>query len=460
MTRVLALDIGTSSVRAVVHDERARPVAGESAQTSYEPTHGHDGRADFDADHLVEATRDALEQALGTERGVDAVGASCFWHGLLAVDEHGGALTPLVTWRDTRSAEAADALRALVDPDELHRRTGCFLHASYWPAKLARLRAEQPETFARAHRFVSFSDYLYERLLGSPATSLSMASATGLLDQGTRRWDEELLDVLGLTEDRLPPISDEPVEHDGRLWYPALGDGACSNVGSGCTTADRAVLMVGTSGAFRTLHPQTGAEPRARLFLYRLDERTVVEGGALSDGGNVYSWLERTLQLDGSSGIAAREPAAHGLTFLTLLGGERSPNWNARARGALAGLSFDTTAEDLLHAALEGVAFRFAELVDLMPEVREVVAAGHALRVDSDWVQILADVLERPLTVSGIDEASARGAAVVALERLGGEPEPALLGRVVEPRAERFAALREARSAQRELYDAVVPQPI
>ena len=95
-----------------------------------------------------------------------------------------------------------------------------------------------------------------------------------------------------------------------------------------------------------------------------------------------------------------------------------------------------------------------------MPEVREVVAAGHALRVDSDWVQILADVLERPLTVSGIDEASARGAAVVALERLGGEPEPALLGRVVEPRAERFAALREARSAQRELYDAVVPQPI
>ena len=70
------------------------------------------------------------------------------------------------------------------------------------------------------------------------------------------------------------------------------------------------------------------------------------------------------------------------------------------------------------------------------------------------------DVLERPLTVSGIDEASARGAAVVALERLGGVPEPAPLGRVVEPRAERFAALREARSAQRELYDAVVPQPI
>ena len=90
-----------------------------------------------------------------------------------------------------------------------------------------------------------------------------------------------------------------------------------------------------------------------------------------------------------------------------------------------------------------------------MPEVREIVAAGHALVVDPDWVQILADVLERPLTLSGVDEASARGAAVVALERLGAKPDPAPAGRLVEPRPDRFPALREARARQRELYDAV-----
>jgi gluconokinase len=196
-------------------------------------------------------------------------------------------------------------------------------------------------------------------------------------------------------------------------------------------------------------------EPRPRLFLYRLDERRVVEGGALSDGGNLYSWLEQTVRLEETKGLAARPPAAHGLSFLTLLGGERSPNWNARARGALSGLSFDTTPADLLQAGLEGVAFRFAEVADLMPEVREVVAAGHALVVDADWVQILADVLERPLLVTGVEEASARGAAVYALERLGATPDPVPPGRVVEPRPERFPVLREARARQRELYFAV-----
>jgi len=343
----------------------------------------------------------------------------------------------------------------LVDPEAVHRRTGAFLHASYWPAKLAWLRDEQRETFEHAHRFVSFSDYLYGRLLGSTATSLSMASGTGLLNQRTLAWDEELLEVLGLRPEQLPEISDEPVEREGRLWYPAIGDGAAANVGAGATSAERAVLMVGTSGAYRTLHPATAREARPRLFLYRLDERHVVEGGALSDGGNLYSWLDQTLRLGDTRRLAEREPAAHGLIFLALLGGERSPNWNARARGAVAGLSFDTSPADLLQAALEGVAFRFAEIVELMPEVREIVGAGHALVVDDDWVQILADVLERPLALSPVEEASARGAAIVALDRLGAEPEPAPSGRLVEPRPERFAALREARERQRDLYYAV-----
>ncbi len=455
MPHVLALDVGTSSVRAVVHDALGRPVAGESAQTKYEPTHGHDGRADFDADHLVDAAQAVIEKAMRRDRELAAVGTSCFWHGLLAVDGHDRPVTPLVTWRDTRSAAYADELRRRVDPEAVHRRTGCFVHASFWPAKLAWLKGEHPDAFARAARFVSFSDYLYGRLVGSTATSISMASGTGLLDLGTDGWDEELLDVLGLDATRLPELSDDPVEHEGRLWLPALGDGACSNVGAGCVTRERAVLMIGTSGAFRTLSEAASRRPRPSLFCYRLDARRVVEGGSLSDGGNLYAWLEKTIGVDGTAGIAQRPPAGHGLAFLTLLGGERSPGWNARARGAIAGLSFDTEPQDILQAALEGVAFRFAEIAELMPEVREVVAAGYALAVDGDWAQIIADVLERPIALSGVEEASARGAAALALERLGIEPEPAPIARVVDPRPERFEALRVARERQRELYEAV-----
>jgi gluconokinase len=105
-------------------------------------------------------------------------------------------------------------------------------------------------------------------------------------------------------------------------------------------------------------------------------------------------------------------------------------------------------------AALEGVAFRFAEVAELMPEVEEVVATGGALLKDPDWLQIMADALGRPLTVSGVREASLRGAGVVALERLGASPPPAPSDRVVEPRLDRAEAYRAARVRQRRLYEA------
>ena len=452
MTLVLALDVGTSSVRARVYDQEARHVRDAEAQERYEVRHGPGGRAEFDPENLAEEARTALDEARREADGpIAAVGASCFWHSLLAVDGRGRALTPVLTWRDTRSVDDADTLRHRLDPDAVHARTGCHLHPSYWPAKLAWLRRADPDTFRAAHRFVSFSDYLYGSLVGDTRTSLSMASATGLLDVNEARWDVGLLEELGLDPDRLPEISDEPTG-ENEPWYPALGDGACSNVGAGCTTRGRAALMVGTSAALRVAFAADRADPKPGLFLYRVDGHRFVEGGALSDGGNLHAWLERTLRLPGEPELG--EPGAHGLTFLPLLGGERSPGWDGRARGAIAGLSFETTAAQILQAALEGVALRFREIADGLGELDEVVATGGALHANRRWAQIIADVLERPVTISDVAEASARGAAVVALERLGRRPPDAPLGETLEPRPEWAEAYRRARERQRALYDA------
>jgi gluconokinase len=438
--RVLALDIGTSSVRARLVDEEAEPT-GEDARARYG---GDEGL--LDAEELLRAAEHVLHEA---RRGaVDAVGASCFWHSLVALDERDRPLTPVLTWRDVRSASHADDLRRRLDAAAVHARTGCHLHSSYWPAKLAWLRAEEPDVFARARRFVSFPDLLLLRLAGELRASLSQASATGL--HGRDGWDEELLDALGVREEQLPPVSDEPVGE----WFPPWGDGACSNVGAGCVTRDRAALMVGTSGALRVVREDDGAPPRPGLFLYRVDGRRVVEGGSLSDGGNLYAWLERTLRLPEDVDLAEREPVAHGLTFLPLLGGERSPGWHAYARGAIAGLSLSTTPADLLQAALEGVALRFAEIADLLPDARELVATGGALDANPAWAQIVADVLGRPVR-RGVGEGSVRGAAVLALERLGATPPAAEVGDAFEPRPERAEAYRSARERQRDLYRGV-----
>jgi gluconokinase len=180
----------------------------------------------------------------------------------------------------------------------------------------------------------------------------------------------------------------------------------------------------------------------------------VVEGGALSDGGNLYEWLERTLA-DSSGSLAGRGPSDHGLTFLPFLGGERSTGWNSHAHGAVHGLSFETTPLDLRQAAYEGVAFRFAAIADLLPEVDEVVATGGALLHDRDWIQIMADALARPVHVSGVPEASLRGAAVLALERRGHDVAEAPIAGAVEPRADRADEYRAAREEQQKLYEAL-----
>jgi gluconokinase len=440
MTRVLALDVGTSSIRAAVCEEDAEPVGGVASR-KYRTT---------DADELVDAVRDAVAEA-GDD--FDAVGASTFGHSLLCLDGRSRPASPLYMWRDTRSDDAAEWLRRRLDAAAVHARTGCHLHSSYWPAKLAWLAEEEPELFRSAARFVSFADYLYERLTGGrPQCSLSLASGTGLLDLGSGEWDEELLSTLGVDPERLPPLGDEPAEG----WYPAVLDGVCSNLGAGCVTRERAALMVGTSGAYRTLYETERPQPRPGLFLYRADERHVLDGGALSDGGNLHGWLDDILGPDeDEDSLAERDPSDHGLTFLALLGGERSPGWHAHARGAVQGLSFDTTPRDLRQAALEGVAFRFAAVAELLPEVEDVVATGGALEHSPAWCQFMADALARPIALSAVAEASLRGAAVATLARLGKTVPEAPLGPTFEPRLDRTDEYREARDRDRALYDAV-----
>jgi gluconokinase len=386
----------------------------------------------LDADRLVAACR----AVLGQVGDGDALAVSCFWHSLVAVDERDRPLTPVLTWRDVASDPPP------LDPDDYHRRTGCFLHPAYWPAKLVRLAADGVE----AARYLSFADYLLLHLAGEVQTSVSTASGTGLFDPNLLDWDAETLAALELDASRLAPVSDEPV---AGVW-PALGDGACSNVGTGCVTPERAAVMVGTSAAVRVVHPERTVGPRPGLFLYRVDDGRFCEGGALSDGGNLHAWLVRTVAEVDTAGLELRPAAAHGLRFHPYLGGERSLGWNPHRRGAIEGLTFATTALDIAQAALEAVCYSLADVLDAIGGVASVVATGGALLANPGWLQVLADVLGRPVEVSGTAEGSARGAAVVALERLGLQVPEAPIARVVEPRLDRYEIHLRVRQDERQ----------
>jgi gluconokinase len=434
-----------------------------------------------DADELLDLVVRAIDGTLEKtgDAPISGVAASTFWHSVLGLDGEGRPTTPVLYWADRRAAGAARELRGRLDEAAVHRRTGCVLHSSYWPAKLVWLSQERTGNFEGTERWVSPADYFYERFFGETRVGTSMASATGLYDQNLRRWDEGVFEALPVGQDQLSSISDEPLvglrDEWARKWpalrevpwFPAAGDGACSNVGSGCTRSDRLALMVGTSGAMRVLWKAESVEIPDGPWCYRADDKRFVMGGALSDGGNLVAWLRETLRLpepeETERLLAEMEPDSHGLTFLPLLAGERGPGWADEANGTVAGLSMGHGPVDVLRAAMEAVALRFALIAEIIEEAspgeKEVIATGGGLLGSPTWTGIMADALGKPVTTSAIQEASSRGAALLALERLGEleiEAAEAPLGETFEPDPERHEAYREALARQRRLYDAVL----
>ncbi|HEV7643165.1 MAG TPA: gluconokinase [Pyrinomonadaceae bacterium] len=435
---ILALDIGTSSVRAAVYDKTGERLPDTVVKNDRQIEFTEQGGAEIDAEKALAQIFQAVDEvlALAADTEIQYVAMSCFWHSLIGIDKDGNALTPVLTWADTRAKDFVKDLRAHFDEREIHNRTGARFHASYWPAKLLWYGREQPEMFGRVDKWLSLSDYLALKLSGTAVTSVSMASGTGLFDVRLCDWDDDLLSFLEITRENLPAI----VESSGTFqtarweklknakWFPGIGDGAANNIGAGCTTKEKAALMIGTSGAMRTCYAgEPPLEIPGGLWCYRVDRQWVIIGGALSDGGGLYAWLKNTLKMaevddEIEAEIARRAPDSHGLTVMPFFSGERSTGYHENAKGAILGMTQNTTAVEIVHAAMEAVAFRFAAIFEQLQSVcpvTETIASGGALRESAVWTQIMADVLGRNLSLPDTREASSRGAVLLALKTIG-----------------------------------------
>src|SRR5215211_4881227 len=202
---LLGIDVGTSGVRAALFDERGNQTFGTQKRRRV--------RGDFaelDADALVDEVIKTIDELLNynfhATGQIDLIAISTFWHSLIGVDREGNATTPLLTWADTSAAKIVNDLRSQFNELEIHARTGCRFHSSYWPAKLYLLKLKHPEKFGNTRCWLGFAEYLCLRLFGEAATTISMASATGLFDQRQCDWDWSFVSALGISPDTLPEI--------------------------------------------------------------------------------------------------------------------------------------------------------------------------------------------------------------------------------------------------------------
>jgi gluconokinase len=482
---ILTLDIGTSSTRALLYDRQARPVAGVLAQVPTRLSTTPDGGAELDPAEILAGVSSAIDQALHLAgplaRHIGGVALDTLVTNIMGLAEDGRPVTPIFTYADTRSNPDAAALRQAVDPAEVHARTGCRIHSSYLPARFRWLARTQPERLAAVKHWVSIGEYLDETFLGRRRVSFSVASWTGLLNRHELAWDTAWLAHLPLTMDQLSPLVDvdQPLvglkaEWAARWpvlkavpWFPAVGDGAAANIGSGCTGQHKVALTIGSTGAMRVALDQTITAVPDGLWLYRVDKRRALLGGATTEGGNVFGWLHDILQLppDPEAALAALSPAEHGLTMLPFVAGERAPGWRAEARASLIGFSLNTRPIDILRAGLESVAYRFAlihqRLIPHLPETHQIIASGAALLSSPTWLHIMADVLGRPLLASAEYEATSRGAAVLALEAMGLADDPlAAVGETYQANRDHHARYQAAFQKQIEAYNRLIVDPL
>lgn len=474
------MDIGTSSIRAALYDTNADVIPRSAVKIERSLVSTADGGSGIDAkvafEQIVTAIDAVLKKTAKLTGKIEYVASCSFWHSLLGVDAKGKPTTQVFSWADTRSRKYTDVLRKRFDETETHNRTGARFHSSYWPAKLLWLRKEFPHVFAKTAQCISLGDYVALRLFGDTTTSVSMASGTGIFDIRKCIWDAKLLEFLKIEPSNLPSIS----ENDSAIfslnktfakrwpklsqakWFPTIADGAADNIGAGCVTRSQAALMIGTSGAMRVAY--AGDPPKkipAGLWCYRIDRKSVIIGGALSDGGGLYRWLLENLKLpkDAEAQIAKRLLGTNGLIFMPFLAGERSTGYNESARGAVLGLTSATNSIDILQAAFESVAFRFAEIFEQLNKVvkiKEIVASGGALQESPVWTQIIADVLGRDLIMNAVPESSSRGAVLLALESIGKieniDTIPNHDGMLIKANRNKTALYRMARKRHKQTY--------
>ncbi|MEP6986402.1 MAG: FGGY-family carbohydrate kinase, partial [Chloroflexota bacterium] len=329
---------------------------------------------------------------------------------------------------------------------------------------------------AAVKRWSDFGSFLYTAWFGQGVCSYSVASWSGLLNRQSLSWDAEWLKVLGLDPTYFPPLADFSDAHKGLTsdyatrwpflrdvpFYLAVGDGAVANIGTGAATENILAVTLGTTAAVRILVPsphETPPVPKG-LWSYRLDRTHHLIGGATSEGGNAFHWLQTlfpTLDFEHEqAAIMQRAADSHGLTCLPLFNGERSPGWNSTAAGTIHGLRLSTTPTDILQATLEGVAMRIALIAEQLPSIPDTIyVAGGAATSSHLWVQMICNALNRPVQLVQAAEASAQGVALMLAYALDQKPltdyRPPIAFSFT-PHLENVARMKAARERQRDLY--------
>lgn len=440
----IGADIGTSSSKALAFSTTGKILS--QCQVTYPTLRPKTSYAEQDPDVILGALTRAIRETVEKNKGARPafVCLSAAMHSLMAVDAKGKPLSNLLIWSDARSQSEADKLSGTPTGMDIYRHTGTPIHPMSPLCKLLWWKDQQKASFRKADRFISIKDYVLYRYFGSYLIDYSLASATGLFDHTALKWYQPALDLIGLKKERLPDCVSplETLKGMDRAFARKAGldpdtpfvigasDGCLANLGTGVTAKGELAATIGTSGAVRLFNDRPLSDRKQRLFNYLLLDKEFITGGAISNGGVLLDWFRthfmettkaRESYDDFLSEAFGAEAGSRGLIFLPYLQGERSPMWDAHARGAFIGIHSEHERKHFMRAVIEGICYSLYSVVSIMERpkasISTVFVSGGFTR-SADWVRMMTDLFDIKTKVSGKGDASSIGAVFMGMRAL------------------------------------------
>ena len=439
---IIGIDIGTGSTKAVAMNIKGK-IIGDS-QIYYTTQAPHPGYAEQDPELIWKAFEDCIKKIIAAVNYPPvSISFSSAMHGVIAVNKQNKPITHLITWADTRSEKIAEQIRKSSHAKSIYKATGTPIHPMIPLCKIMWLGKNQRSAFKDAFKFISIKEFIWFRLFGVYEVDHSIASATGLFNIKTLKWNKPSLDLCKIK----PAQLSEPVAttftrtnadvsvleslslSDETSFCIGASDGCLANLGSYAIDKGTAALTIGTSGAVRIASPKPVYNFEEMTFNYLLDDKTFICGGPVNNGGNVVQWLFETFLNTGLPSEKEYEElfktidsipvGCKGLIFLPYLYGERAPVWDGRASGVFMGIRSFHTKANFLRAVIEGICFsmyQVLQIVELSTSKIDKLIVGGGFIHSKTWMNILADVTGKKLFVIETQDSSAVGAILLNMK--------------------------------------------
>ena len=434
-----AIDLGTTSFKAMVVDHEGKVVFEKQSRITMDTDAS--GAATQKTDEVwatfVMLIKEMTDFANQQQKSIAWISLSAAMHSLIAVTNEGEPLTPVFTWMDRRAQEKAKSLWEDPDGSALYERTGTPIHAMSPMVKLLWLSSFDSDVWGKKPRFVSIKEWLWYRLFGVFEVDEATAGATGLYDLKQKKWCDDALSLVGITQQQLSTIvsttyTRERLQADRKdelgLSFSltvmiGATDGVLANLAHRALTSDRMVLTIGTSMALRMGSERVITDSALRSFCYPLLPKRYVVGLPSNCGGVVIEWVLYALLGEDRAATSFQEAMMRiqeidtgSLYCLPYAAGERALLWDEGASASFHGLAIHQSKVHLLRAAVEGVLFHayriYLALTLNMGQPNVLILSGKLFHIA--WIaQFCADLFHLPVEVSAQEDASMLGALLL-----------------------------------------------